>query len=836
MIEEFDFEKLETLWNNLTPHQRAHFTPHSRAELWEYIAEEYGVEIPRTSVCAGHCSPFDALADGFFSQGGDYVWVGPRTGGKGSPLSTPVATPTGWRAIGDLALGDEVFGADGRPARVLGIYDRGMLPVYRVRFSDGASLVVDGDHKWAVQTRKLRKTSSPYRLLTTIEIMQRGFDERDHALIIPMVEPVQYPHADLPIDPYALGMLLANGYLDMSTFVALHQDDSDILDRFGVTNVVHARRHGAGIRFGVPGIAATLRNLGLYGSRSGTKFIPRMYFLASVQQRLDLLHGLMDGDGTAHDANARYSTTSERLGVDLQELVESLGGTAKISSRNRGEYTEHRVTVNLPPSLRPFWSKRKSVPYEERYAKATVGRPTRRIAAIEPCGEELVRCIGVDNESHLYVSDRFIVSHNTLQAAILEHMIMTHFGDTVAHAGAIEVQALKCYEYLRSFFGKPQFRDDVLGDSLMSSTILRNGAKVEVLPMTMNRLNSPHTRFLFLDEIELTTNALLNEARSIPMRVNGRAPLTIYTSSRKFAVGPMEDMLRTSKDAGRRTYFWCVFEIMKNCPPERHQDGSPSGCGSCKLEPICREKTTDLQGTQTYVPGPGKASRSAGWMNIDDVIGKYTTIESGTFESQWLSKKPDTKGLAYPMFDENVHVIDYDYNPAFPVVQGIDFGYTNPTAVISIQPLANDDIVIFDEVYRTNTLADELADIIKRQPWFGSTSFRVADSADPGSRNSLIKRGVSNEPANKAATAEDKSSVIAGIKLLRWLLAPQGRKRPILYVSRRCVNTIREFQTYHHPDPKEDRNVDERPVQSSDHAMDAARYVLTRVYRGHVSA
>jgi hypothetical protein len=425
----------------------------------------------------------------------------------------------------------------------------------------------------------------------------------------------------------------------------------------------------------------------------------------------------------------------------------------------------------------------------------------------------------------------------TLQAALLEHMLMTLYGDTVAHAGAIDAQALKCYEYLRRFFNLEAFRDDVLGESLMSATLLKNGAKVEVLPMTFNRLNSPHTRMLFLDEIELTTNQLINEARSIPMRVNDRAPLVIFTSSRKKAHGPMEDVLRTARAEDRPVRTWCVFEIMERCPPERHKFGSPSGCGSCKIEEICREREQGFgTGELAFKEGPGRAARADGWMKIDDVAQKFATIEEGNFKSQWLSQKPDTKGLAYPMFDENIHVIDYAYNPNFPVVCGIDFGYTNPNAVVYLQPLANDDIVIFAEHYKTSETADELAEAIKQERWFDNTSWRVADSAAAGDRATLNKRGVINEAANKAATAEEKSSIIAGINLVRWALAPKGRSRPILYVSRTCVNTIREFGSYHHPDEKDDRNIDEAPVKSDDHAMDAVRYCLRRLYRGRISA
>lgn len=425
----------------------------------------------------------------------------------------------------------------------------------------------------------------------------------------------------------------------------------------------------------------------------------------------------------------------------------------------------------------------------------------------------------------------------TLGAAILEHLLMTHFGDTVAHGGAIEVQAQKCYEYLRKFFSLPEFRDDLEGESLMSSTILKNGAKVEVLPMTMNRLNSPHTRFLFLDEIELTTNQLLNEARSIPMRLNGRAPLTIYTSSRKKAFGPMEDMLRGSRDAGRSVFTWCVFEIIEKCPETRHHNGAPSGCGSCKLEPICRETEQGYDDdAPVYKPGPGRAARADGWYRIDDVILKYQNIEEAVFDAQWRSMRPETKGLAYPMFDEAVHVIDYDYNPALPVVCGIDFGYTNPSVAIYAQPTPSDDVVIFAEDYRAGRTSDELAASIKREPWFANTSWRVADCADAGSRATLAKLGVANEASDKSGTAENKSSVVAGINLVRWMLKPKGRSRPILYIARRCVNTIREMGLYHHPEEQEGKNIDERPVAGDDHAMDSLRYLARRLYRGSVSA
>jgi hypothetical protein len=417
----------------------------------------------------------------------------------------------------------------------------------------------------------------------------------------------------------------------------------------------------------------------------------------------------------------------------------------------------------------------------------------------------------------------------TLQFAILDHLCMMHFGDTIANVGAIEEQALKCYEYLTRFCNLPQFRHLIKGQSLISKTSFHNGARVEILPATPRRVNSPHPRRAHWDEIEQTEWSIIQEGLSMPMRVNGRPPVTIYTSSRKKATGPMERMLREAVEKNLKVYKWCAFEVVKRCPPTRHQNGV--GCNTCPIEEICRERTYDAEGNET-VSLIGRAARADGWMEIDDLASKYRSLDTDVFDAQWLSKKPQTRGLAYPMWDEDIHVIDYTWNRGLPVVSGIDFGFTNPSVAVYLQPLPSDDIVVFAEDYRPGRTADEFAMSIKSEPWFASTIWRVADPADAGDRQTLQNHGVKNEAADKACTAEEPSSVVAGINLVRWLLRPKGRKRPILYVAKQCVNLRREMGEYHHPEETETRAMNEKPIKKDDHACDALRYACRRLFRG----
>jgi len=419
----------------------------------------------------------------------------------------------------------------------------------------------------------------------------------------------------------------------------------------------------------------------------------------------------------------------------------------------------------------------------------------------------------------------------TLQFAILDHLLFYHFDCTIANVGAIDIQAQKCYQYFESFATKPQFKDKLLKAPMLSRTYGTNGGMVEIMPATMNRVNSPHPNRAHLDEVELMLPKVLEEAKSMPNSQGDRAPATIWTSSRKKAHGPMEALLADAPSKGIPVSKWCVFEIIEQCPPERHLEGV--GCVTCPLHDICKEKLVHPDGSTEFKQGPGRAARARGWMRIDDVAAKYRSIDWGVFRAQWLSERPETSGLAYPMFDEDVHIIDYTYHPAFPVVCGIDFGFTNPNVALFIQATENDDLVVFAEHYKWQETATEFALSLKTDPWFEKTSWRVADSANRGDRETLIAYGVDNVPIQKAGTPMDKSSVINGINLVRYLLKPAGR-RPILYFAKNVANCIREIKAYHHPDSRNEKNAEELPAKMDDHAMDALRYAVMELFKGQI--
>ncbi len=366
--------------------------------------------------------------------------------GRAQPYDAQVLTPDGYRPIGSLQVGDLVIGSNGRPTPVLGIYPRGVRDVYRVTTQDGASTVCCGEHLWTVQTPEDRRAGTA-RTIETREMigrLRRGWIRRYE---LPLVEPVELVPQDVPIDPYALGLLLGDGCLATATTPSFATADPELADALQAAFSGIGLRHKApydyvprhpdggrgGLRIANP-VTVAVRELGLAGTRSSTKFVPEPYLLNSASVRLAVLQGLLDTDGgpvsqRGHTCRVQYSTTSSRLRDDVIFLVRSLGGVAYWRTRvaegrppgkARGGDVAHChdsyvLEIRLPESAPPFRLARKQAAYQAMGG----GRPMRFVDSIEHIGQQDTLCIQVAAADSLYVTDDFLVTHNTLNDAFI---------------------------------------------------------------------------------------------------------------------------------------------------------------------------------------------------------------------------------------------------------------------------------------------------------------------------------------------------------------------------------------------------------------------------------
>jgi phosphate starvation-inducible protein PhoH and related proteins len=366
--------------------------------------------------------------------------------GRSQPHDRQVLTPDGFRPIGSLQVGDLVIGSNGLPTPVLGVYPQGRREVFRVRTQDGASTLCCGEHLWAVATRDDRRRGKPLRVLETREMVGQLRAAHYHRFELPLIsQPVAFPSREVPLDPYALGLLLGDGSFsakitgftstDPELLIALERSIEGIELRQRSAFDYYLRHTAGGPRLKVAHpVRVALRELGLAGRRSAAKFVPEPYLYNSASVRLAVLQGLLDTDGgpvtqEGRTCRVQYCTTSPRLRDDVIFLVRSLGGivywrTRPAAGRKPGHAQGRDVhyrsdafvlDMRLPAGIEPFRLTRK----RELNNTSGGGRPMRFIDSIEPAGEADTLCIQVAAADSLYVTDDFLVTHNTLNDSFI---------------------------------------------------------------------------------------------------------------------------------------------------------------------------------------------------------------------------------------------------------------------------------------------------------------------------------------------------------------------------------------------------------------------------------
>jgi len=368
--------------------------------------------------------------------------------GRAQPLFTKVLTPAGFRPIGDLRVGDFVIGSDGRETEVLGVYPQGFKEIYRVYTQDGSSTLASGDHLWSVYTHADRRRGRPARVLQTKEMLGNLRAAHQHRYELPLLSsPVDFESRPVPLDPYALGLLLGDGCFSCTATPGFTTADPELAEALGrlIPGIEPRRKSDIDYvlnRITTPGevitienpVTGAMRRLGLIGAKSNTKFVPDDYLFNTPDVRLAVLQGLFDSDGDPVPQQERtcriqFTTVSDRLRDHVVFLVQSLGGVAYARTRPaqvrkpglaRGRDVHHRadahiLDIRLPEGVAPFRLARKVAKYDATGG----GRPMRFVHRIEPAGTEEAVCIQVAAEDSLYVTEDFLLTHNTLNDAFI---------------------------------------------------------------------------------------------------------------------------------------------------------------------------------------------------------------------------------------------------------------------------------------------------------------------------------------------------------------------------------------------------------------------------------
>ncbi|MFH1739712.1 MAG: LAGLIDADG family homing endonuclease [bacterium] len=418
----------------------------------------------------------------------------PPGSAKALALDTPIPTPTGWRRMGDLKMGDRVFGEDGKPCNVTWVSpvwrDR---PCYAVKTDCGDAIIADHDHEW--QVRLCGKPRKPLKEQRDNR-GRRGFSDRENPLtqfkikethelcrrrakrpMILRAAALELPETPLPIEPYLLGVWLGDGN-SAGMRISSSVDDKKWL-RGELSRLGHVTSDSSSATlFGVLHVRGGFAKAGLLNDPAhntfGRKHIPDCYLRASIKQRTALLQGLIDTDGTINKERgyATFCNTNKGLSFQVRELVRSLGvkagwseTRAVVGGKDCGP--AYKVSFYLKDAAR--------MPRKARYARDQQRTPNTYIDVAEAGRHDTV-CIEVDSPSRLFLcGESMTPTHNSTYGSVVSpawamgkfpglKIILSSYGSDLARRHGRRARQIVKQPQYQAIFGTKLSSDTAAAD------------------------------------------------------------------------------------------------------------------------------------------------------------------------------------------------------------------------------------------------------------------------------------------------------------------------------------------------------------------------------------
>lgn len=333
---------------------------------------------------------------------------------KGFSLDTPIATEKGFTMMGDIKEGDLVFDGNGDLTKVTHVSQIHYNPCYKITFDSNDELICDHEHKWIIKGRNKNNKWYEKEMLTEDIFKYYENEIKLGKLSIPCVK-LNLEDKELPIDPYVLGIWLADGNRTCGSITKPNPEIWDEIKKRGYEiGINHNRDNGKTECRTVLGLQVKLKELNLIGN----KHIPDIYFRASHDQRLDLLRGFMDGDGYYHPKRRRcvFETTNLNQANFIKQLISSLGFKAILipyKTSGFGKTDIQAYSICFSPTESPFL--RRNTDYLEKIKdKNFYVSSIRYIKSIEKVETVPTKCIAVESETHCYLAGyNLIKTHNT---------------------------------------------------------------------------------------------------------------------------------------------------------------------------------------------------------------------------------------------------------------------------------------------------------------------------------------------------------------------------------------------------------------------------------------
>lgn len=496
--------------------------------------------------------------------------------GKRLALDTPVPTPNGWTTMGQLKAGDTIFDWNGNPTIVLYAHD--ILDdrnCYELIFSNGEKIIADEEHEWFTQHRNERKRGIDGSVKTTKQIFDtltvgRKIIEPAHR--IELKHTVQYPEKEYIIDPYLLGYWLGDGTASNSGISVGEEDIDEMLKHFEY--IPHKSIHRAKL-------PRTLYTVNILKDLSGRSFvnklqelglrrnkhIPRQYIESSVEQRLELLRGLMDTDGYCNTRGImQFYSTIESVASNVAEILNSLGIQSSITSKipkiKDKEYSRCYI-VTFKTNIPMFKLTRK---LDRQMANVSLDNSRNSfvyIKDIKKVASVSTRCITVDNIDQMYlVGKSFIPTHNTsIMTVICLWYALFNRNFNIAVLANKEKMAKEILNRIKvAYKGLPNWLKAGVPEFTKENILFSNESKIFVSTTSADSIRGEAVNLLFLDEFAFVPNEIADEfyASAIPTLSSSTKSKIVIVSTPNGASGQYYDIF-TKAEKGENGW---AFEKM----------------------------------------------------------------------------------------------------------------------------------------------------------------------------------------------------------------------------------------------------------------------------------
>lgn len=475
------------------------------------------------------------------------ICSGPSGCGKAQPLDSIIITPHGPVNMGDVKIHDTVCTPDGGIAKIIAIHPQGKKMIYSINFKNGHSVECCEDHLWLVE--RYNGKTWRQKTITTKEMLQERLLKEVHTdrgiwnryiFRIKASSVVHFNTQEITIDPYILGVILGDGGISQNSINIISADEEviDLINKRLPKNL-KINKLNKKYNYSITKMEKSssqikndykehLKNLNLMGKLSLDKSIPDIYKYNSLSIRLNLIRGLMDTDGYVdNNGNIEYSSSSINLAYDVKEVLESLGCIVSINKRETTHNDSYRLYIRDVQNLGLFYLNRKL----NRLKNKQKGAKYHYISSISRVGIKDCQCISIDDQKHLYITNNFIPTHNSMISAGIgaEHLHADRYEQIVVtrplicsgkDIGALPGEigekiapyVMPMMEYFRMFLGNPLY------------TALVNEKRIRFEPLEVMRGSTFHNTYMILDEAQ---NCTFDQIKMFMTRIGDNSKVII---------------------------------------------------------------------------------------------------------------------------------------------------------------------------------------------------------------------------------------------------------------------------------------------------------------------